>query len=348
MSNPAASRDAPPADEPAVSFLCSAYRTEAYLPRTIASVLAQTRPDWQLVVVDNGMSDAIRDIVLAHDDPRIVLLRQENDGIEGGVTTATTVATGRYFAVLNSDDQVAPEYVERVAGLLDAHPEVDVLGCDAVVLDDATGGVRSPSWFAFAGAPRHPRFEHSVTLAEFIENATLYYSSAVRREAWFAAGGYRKDVGMCDAALWMRLLQQGADVRVIPDKLGRYLWRSDSLSRNPDSLDTYQALQVRAWVDGAAGSSDPAVHEALARRLRRLRYHEALGRARSAMLTGDGDRARKEADDALAQQVRPRSLAAAAATRVPAKVVLHAWSLKQRATNGARSLARTFSRPGRA
>src|SRR4051794_38601071 len=196
MSTPTASRDVPPTGEPAVSVLCSAYRTEASLPATIASVLAQTRPDWQLVVVDNGMSDAIRDIVLAHDDPRIVLLRQENDGIEGGVTTATTVATGRYFAVLNSDDQVAPEYVERIAGLLDAHPEVDVLGCDAVVIDAATGGVRTPSWFVFAGAPRHPRFEHSVTLAEFIDDATLYYSSAVRRDAWFAAGGYRKDSGM--------------------------------------------------------------------------------------------------------------------------------------------------------
>jgi hypothetical protein len=234
-----------------------------------------------------------------------------------------------------------------MAGVLDAHPEVDVLGCDAVVVDDATGEPRSPSWFAFAGAPRHPRFEHSVTLAEFIEDATLYYSSAVRREAWFAAGGYRKDVGMCDAALWIRLLRQGADVRVIPDKLGRYLWRADSLSRNPESLGTYQALQVRAWVDGAEGSSDPAVHEALARRLRRLRYHEALGRARTAMLTGDAARARAEADDALAQRVRPRSLAVAAATRVPPSVTRQVWSLKQRAAAGLRHLARRFPGAGR-
>ncbi|GAA4865082.1 glycosyltransferase family 2 protein [Actinomycetospora straminea] len=347
MSNPVAVREEPAAGEPAVSFLCSAYRTEAYLPGTIASVLAQTRPDWQLVVVDNGMSDAIRDIVLAHDDPRIVLLRQENDGVEGGVSAAATAATGRYVAVLHSDDQVAPEYVERVAGILDAHPEVDVLGCDAVVVDDATGRPRSPSWFAFAGAPRRPRFEHSVTLAEFIDEATLYYSSAVRREAWLAAGGYRKDAGMADAALWIRLLRQGADVRVIPDKLGRYLWRAESLSRNPDSLSTYQALQVRAWVEGAEGSTDPAVHEALARRLRRLRYHEALGRARSALLRGDSAGARAEAADALAQQVRPRSLAAAAATRIPAPLVVRAWALKQAVASRLRGLTRSVARHDR-
>ena len=97
---------------PAVSFLCSAYRTERFLPATIASVLAQTRPDWQLVVVDNGMDDAIRDVVLTHDDPRIVLRRQENAGVEGGVAAAAAAATGRYVAVLHSDDQVTPDYVE--------------------------------------------------------------------------------------------------------------------------------------------------------------------------------------------------------------------------------------------
>ena len=42
---------------PLFSILCSVYRTERYLPATIDSVLAQTEPSWELIVVDNGMSD---------------------------------------------------------------------------------------------------------------------------------------------------------------------------------------------------------------------------------------------------------------------------------------------------
>lgn len=325
---------------PAVSFLCSAYRTERYLPDTIASVLAQTRGDWELVVVDNGMDDAIRDVVAAHDDPRIVLRRQENAGVEGGVAAAAAAATGRYVAVLHSDDAVAPEFVARLAGLLDAHPEVDAVGCDAVVVDDDTGGVRNESWFAYAGTPRHPRFSHRLTLAEVIEQATLYYSSLLRREAWDAAGGYRTGHGISDAVLWLTLLRSGADVRIVPDRLGRYRWRQDSLSRDPESLTHYQSIQAQAYLEAAAMSTDPRVHEALARRLRRLGYHESLGRARTALLTGDTAQAREQADLALTHRVRPRSLAVAAAVRLPAAVVSRAWPLKQRAVAGAKRLTR--------
>jgi glycosyltransferase involved in cell wall biosynthesis len=331
----------PTSAAPAVSFLCSAYRTAGYLPATITSVLAQTRPDWELVVVDNGMDDAIRDVVAAHDDPRIVLRRQENAGVEGGVAAAAAAATGRYVAVLHSDDQVAPEYVARLAGLLDAHPGVDAVGCDAVVIDDATGATRNASWFDYVGAPRHPRFTHPLALHEVIERATIYYSSLVRRQAWDAAGGYRTGHGIADAALWFAMLRAGADIRVVPDRLGRYRWRSDSLSRDADSLAHYQSIQVQAYLEAGAMSLDPRVHEAVARRLRRLGYHESLARARTALLAGDVPTARAEADAALRGHVRPRSLAVAAVVHVAPRVVARAWPLKQRLERRVRRLAQT-------
>ena len=69
----------PAAAQPMFSFLSPAYRTEKTLSRTIDSVRAQTRSDWELVVVDNGNSDAIAAVVGPYlSDPRIRLIRQEN------------------------------------------------------------------------------------------------------------------------------------------------------------------------------------------------------------------------------------------------------------------------------
>ena len=101
---------------PLFSILCSVHGTERYLAATIESVLAQTVTDWELIVVDNGMSDAVVAVVepfLA--DPRIRLVRQENQGLGGGIDAAAAVATGRYYAVLDSDDLLMPEFCARPA-----------------------------------------------------------------------------------------------------------------------------------------------------------------------------------------------------------------------------------------
>ena len=79
---------------PLVSFLTTVYGTEDYLSATIESVLAQTSPDWEMVIVDNGLSPSVVEIVsrYAHDG-RIRLIRQENRGYRGGVTAAAEAAT---------------------------------------------------------------------------------------------------------------------------------------------------------------------------------------------------------------------------------------------------------------
>ncbi|MDD7966714.1 glycosyltransferase family 2 protein [Actinomycetospora lemnae] len=324
-------------DRPVVSFLCPAYKTERYLPGTIASVLAQTRTDWELVVVDNGMSDAIRDIVEAADDPRVVLVRQENAGFAGGVGAAVAAASGRNFAQLNSDDRIVPEYVERMAGLLEAHPEVDAVVCDALVLDERTNSYRPRSFFQQHGVRGRLRFTDRLTLPQLIDGRVIYYTAIVRREVWERAGGID---GLGDLPMWLRIVGSGADVRTIPDRLGIYMIRDDSLSRNPESIAAFQRFQEQAYLDAATGSADPAVHEALARRLRRLRYFEALRHARNALLNGDAGEARARADEALQMRTRPRSLAVAGAVRVAPHAVAGLWPLKQRVTtSGKRAVA---------
>ena len=141
---------------PLVSFLTSAYQTERYVSETIESVLAQTRGDWELIVVDNGNSDEMARIVSNYtSDPRITLIRQENKGIGGGVSAAANAADGRYLCPLDSDDALEPNYCERIGALIEDDPGIDAVGCNAVLFwdpDDDDG--RSPANTSLRSAAR--------------------------------------------------------------------------------------------------------------------------------------------------------------------------------------------------
>ena len=131
-------------------LLTTVYGTEDYLPATIESVLAQTSPDWEMVVVDNGLSSRVVEIVsrYAHDG-RIRLIRQKNRGYRGGITAAAEAARGRYMSVLDSDDKIMPSFVSAMADVIAAEPGIDAVGCDAVQFDD-TEQAHLPSGYLLA------------------------------------------------------------------------------------------------------------------------------------------------------------------------------------------------------
>ena len=92
---------------PAVSVIMPAYNVERYLAEAVDSVLAQTYSDFELVIVDDGSTDSSRCIAehyrAAHPG-RITVVAQENRGLAGARNTALRVASGRVFALLDSDD----------------------------------------------------------------------------------------------------------------------------------------------------------------------------------------------------------------------------------------------------
>lgn len=311
----------------AISILCPAYRTESYLAATIDSVIAQTMPDWELVVVDNGMSDDIRDIVDSYGpDPRIRLIRQENRGMDGGFAAAAAAATGRYFFALCSDDLLVPTTCARMTEVLDSDPEIDALSSDAFLYDDTRGAFRPQSVLNAVGSWSRSSLDHRVTLTEFLSGRDLYYAAAFRRHAWESVGGY---VGG-DIGLWLRLLRSGHDVRVLPERLGVYRLRGDSLSRSPATIEEWTATMEKALVDCVAGSDDPGLHRALGRRLRSVRYSKALRLARIAFVTDDLVEARDQARSAFRQRRTLRSATIVLALTIGPRTLRRLHPLKQR------------------
>ena len=302
---------------PLVSFLTSAYRTEPYVSETIESVLAQTRGDWQLIVVDNGHSDEMARIIRNYtSDPRITLIRQKNMGIGGGLSAAAAAAVGRYVCVLHSDDAVEPNYCQRIGALIEADPGIDAVGCSAILYWDDER--RKPGeYFASAGRKTKPDPSRAATFAELLEEGVPHYVGAIRREAWDTYGGYEPSADVePDVALWLRLAAAGRDIRILPDKLVRNRMRPNSESHDPANLDSFEQRLQRAFllVGQEQGMSESAV--AATGMLRRLRYRTSLRKARSALRAGDVQGARTAVRDAFRQQHTVRAAIVLAGLRL--------------------------------
>lgn len=328
--------------DPVFSILSSAYRTEAYLPETIDSVRAQTLDDWELIVVDNGMSDEVVRIVERYaDDSRIRLLRQENTGLGGGIDTAAAAARGRYYAVLDSDDLLMPEFCARTAAVLDAHPEIDVVGIDAYLFDDVDGQDQLRSYRQSVGITTEADLAHRMTLVEVIGGNVLYYTAAIRADAWGKGGGYTCDTPKVeDLAMFMRMLAAGCDIRVLPERLARYRLRADSFSRDPAQVDAFEASLERAFVRAQDLIPALEVQEALDRTLRRIRFDQAMRRSRTALLESDVVTARVQAQRALEQRRSLRPAAVYAGLTLAPGLLRRAHPMKRRISRAAASIVR--------
>lgn len=326
----------PTEGRPRLSFLTPAYRTEAYLTDTISSVVAQTNPAWELVVVDNGNSDEIASIVRSFDDdPRIRLVRQENKGYEGGVMAAAAVAHGDYFCVLDSDDEVMPEFTAIVLDYLERHPSVDAVGCDAYLVLDGDERPARQSYLQSIGARAPAEDGDVLTAEEVLAGRVPYYTGPISRAAWRAVGGYDPGVPGVDESvlIWLRL-SRDFRVRLLPDKLSRYRVRDRSLSRDPDKVEGFESALIRTFEAFAEEAGDSRQLSIAQSPVRRLRYYQALRRARWAFVDGDIEGARRHSRDAYGQRATLRAGAIVVLLELSPRLLIRIHPLKQQLARG--------------
>ena len=106
---------------PLISIVTPTYNRADTIQRAVASVRAQSWSDWELIVVDDGSTDDTTSR-LAGLDPRIRLLRQENQGVTVARNTGLAAAKGELVAFLDSDDEWLPHHLALAAAFFAAHP----------------------------------------------------------------------------------------------------------------------------------------------------------------------------------------------------------------------------------
>ena len=113
--------DAYHAAAPLVSVVIPCYDQARYLPDAIESVLAQSYPHLELVVVDDGSPDNTAEVAARY--PGVQVVRQENAGLSGARNTGLRHTNGAYLIFLDADDRLLPEAVADGLAAFATHPE---------------------------------------------------------------------------------------------------------------------------------------------------------------------------------------------------------------------------------
>src|SRR5918996_762140 len=124
---------------PRFSVVIPAYNASRTIGETIRSVLAQSEPDFELIVVDDGSADDTPAIVESFaSDRRLSLLRQENQGVAAARNTGIARASADYVSFVDNDDLWMPEYLAAMGAALDAAPAAGFASGDAGGFDAGT------------------------------------------------------------------------------------------------------------------------------------------------------------------------------------------------------------------
>ena len=104
-------------ERPLFSIFVPIYNAEKYLEECLDSVLAQTFPSWELILVDDGSTDSSGEICdsYAQKDNKIKVIHKENGGEFSSRYAAMQAATGIYATGLDADDKYVPDYLERIS-----------------------------------------------------------------------------------------------------------------------------------------------------------------------------------------------------------------------------------------
>lgn len=122
---------------PRVSVIISTFNGQRYIREAVQSILDQTFQQVELIVVNDGSTDATLNILRAFDDRRITIVNNPgNLGIAASQNNALSVATGEYLALMDHDDISLPDRLQMQVDFLDAHPEVGMLGCNCISVDE--------------------------------------------------------------------------------------------------------------------------------------------------------------------------------------------------------------------
>jgi len=122
---------------PLVSIIMSMRNSAATVGAAVRSVQLQTLQDWEFIIIDNGSSDQSSSIVSRFKDGRIRLIREPSTtGLALRLNQAVALSRGEFIARMDSDDVCFPERLARQVARLQQEPQLDVLGCGAVVFTD--------------------------------------------------------------------------------------------------------------------------------------------------------------------------------------------------------------------
>jgi glycosyltransferase involved in cell wall biosynthesis len=220
---------------PRVSVLVPVFNAERFLAETLASLTSQTFTDIEIIVVNDGSTDASGAIAeeRAAADDRIRVFHQDNSGVCAALNKAASMARGNLIARLDADDLASPDRLEKQVAFMDANPKVVCCGSAMRYIDEQGAELRQRT-FALTDAEIQ---------AQIINRGCYAHSAVVyRRAAFESVAGYRSPFDSVeDLDLFLRLSEAG-EMANLPDHLCAYRLHSSQVTHKPSSRHRLQAF----------------------------------------------------------------------------------------------------------
>lgn len=215
-----------------VSIIITTYNRSALLRAAVESVLAQTYPNIEIIVIDDGSTDDTAEVMSRYAD-RITYVWQENRGADEAFMAGLEIASGHYIGALDHDDLFMPTKIERQVQVLDSRPEVGLVHCHYYHIDENGNTLNKVSVL----------LEGNVLKDLVLEDSIWSGAPLIRRECLDRVG---LPTGYCsDWKLLLRIAQAGYQFACVPLPLGAYRIMQNS-----------QMANITALEHGAAGALD--------------------------------------------------------------------------------------------
>ena len=163
---------------PLVSVVILAYNHERFIGAAIDSVLTQTMDDLELVIVDDGSTDRTAEVIKSYDDSRLSYTWQQNQDAFNTINRGMSMATGKYIAILNSDDVYARERLEQLLAYAARHHS-DCIITDVVPISDEGSEFKDPDfgWNQWHQGNRRFYFEQQDLYSGFLQGNLMVTTS---------------------------------------------------------------------------------------------------------------------------------------------------------------------------
>jgi glycosyltransferase involved in cell wall biosynthesis len=218
---------------PKVSVVIPCYNSAQYLPATIDSVLGQALRDFEVIFVDSASQDASVDIIQSYNDDRIKLLTFPRNAL--GIlerNLGIMEAQGTYVAIMDADDLMHPQRLEKQVNYLEGNPDVDILGTNFSHFDGTKyskriqqltdGKIKAKLLFVNGNALHNPTV---MIRKRFLDQNNLFYPPLIIDS---------------DHSLWVSCMKEGARFANLEDDLLTY-------RRHATNLTAQKAAQLEAW-----------------------------------------------------------------------------------------------------
>jgi len=193
----------------AVSVVIPCFDAGQYLDEAVQSALEQTWADLEVIIVDDGSTDAntLRLLETAN-WPRTRIFHQSNAGPSAARNRAIGEAHGEYILPLDADDTIEPTYVEKAIAVLDSHPEVGCVYCKAMKFGAESGPWDLPPY----------------RLEELAIDNVIFVTALFRKADWRTIGGFDERLrhGVEDYDFWVKMVASGKSVVQLDEFLFNY------------------------------------------------------------------------------------------------------------------------------